>query len=187
MEDINDIKLMWRELDSRISFLEQENKRLVKTVVNTKYRSTREKLIQKYSGFIIVEAIMIIFMSLFFLFNPEVNEKYRIPSLIYWDCFFLLEVAFDLYLMLQIKSINIYEWPINEVTKKAAQNWKLHKIGILIGLPLAFGAIVLFALALNANLFVIAGMIVGGVIGLTIGIIQLLKFKDYYRLLQSND
>ena len=128
---------------------------------------------------------MIGFMSLFFLFNPEVNERFRIPALIYWDVLFVIEVWFDLYLMLKIKTINIYESSISEVARIAAKNWKIHKIGIIVLLPLAFGAIFLFALALDANEYVILGMIFGGVIGMIIGIGQLMKFRNYYKLLQS--
>ena len=185
MEDLKDIKLMWQELNNRLSFLEEENQRMMKSVMATNYRSTQEKLTQKYLGFIFVEVLMIGFMSLFFLFNPEVNERFRIPALVYWDVLFVIEVWFDLYLMLKIKTINIYESSISEVAKRAAKNWKIHKIGIIVLLPLAFGAIFLFALALDANEYVILGMIFGGVIGMIIGIGQLMKFRNYYKLLQS--
>lgn len=185
MEEMDEIKLIWKELDQRLSYLEEENSRLAQTVMKVNYRSATEKLSRKYIGCIFLESIMIIFMNMFFIFNPEINDKFRIPALIYWDIFFLIELSFDLFLLLKIKSINIYNSPINEVANIAAKNWKIHKVCVIIGLPLAFGAIFLFALALNANEFVILGMIVGGVIGLCIGITQLIKFKDYYKLLQT--
>lgn len=187
MEDINSMKEIWQEFNNRISHLEQEHKNLIKTVLCTNYRSTQEKLIRKYAGFIVVETIMIVFISLFFINSPEINDKYRIPALIYWDLFFIIEVLIDFYLMQQIKSVDIYESSINEVTKKAARNWKLHKIAIIVGLPMAFGAIIILALALNANYLIILGMLVGVCIGLILGIFQLTKFRNYYRLLQSNE
>ena len=187
MGNIEDFKIMWQDLDQRLSHLENENKKLVQNIMQTNYKTTQEKLVKKYSCFIAVEAIMICFISFFFIFNPLVNEKYRIITLIYWDVFFLIEVLFDFYLLYQVKELNIYTSTIKEVAKKAAENWKLHKIGIAVGLPLAFGAILLFALAVNANEYTIFGMIVGGIIGLTIGIYQLIKFKNYYKMLQIND
>ena len=126
-------------------------------------------------------------MTLFFIFNPLINEKYRIWALVYWDVFFAGEAIFDFYLLYQIKKIDVYTSTIKEVASQAASNWKLHKIGILAGLPLAFGAAILFALAVNANEFTILGMIFGGTIGAIIGFSQLLKFKNYYKLLQLND
>ena len=187
MENIEDFKIMWQDLNLRLTHVENENKRLMQNIMKAKYKNTQEKLVRKYWCFIAVEVFMICYMSFFFIFNPLINEKYRILSLVYWDLFFVIEVFFDSYLLYQMKKIDIYNSTIQDVANKAANNWKLHKIGIAIGLPLAFGAILLFALAVNANEFVIYGMIVGGVIGLIIGISQLLKFKNYYNMLQIKD
>lgn len=187
MENLEDLKIMWQDMNQRLSYLEEDNKKLIQNIKKSNYKTTQEKLVNKYTCFIAVEVIMILYMSFFFLFNPLLNEKYRIAALIYWDVFFLIEAAFDSYLLYQIKNINIYTSKITEVAKKAAVNWKLHKIGILIGLPLAFGALLLFVLAVDANEFTVYGMICGGIIGGIIGIRQLIKFKNYYRLLQVND
>lgn len=187
MENIEDFKIIWQDLDQRLSKLENENEKLIQNIKKTNYKTTQEKLVNKYRCFIAVELIMICFMTLYFIFNPLVNEKYRIITLVYWDLFFTIEVIFDFYLLYQIKKLDIYTSPINEVAQKASTNWKLHKIGIVIGLPLAFIAILLFALAVNANKFTIFGMIIGGILGLLIGIRQLIKFKNYYNMLQENE
>ena len=184
MDNLNDMKTMWMELNEKVSALEAENKNLARKMINEKYKSAKERLINKYNAFIWIEAILIFFMTLFFLYNPQVNHKYRIITLIYWDVFFLIEVIFDCYLLNRIKSVNVYSSSINEVAKKATDNWKLHKKGVIIGMPLAFGAVILVSLALNANEFTIYGIILGGVIGVAIGINQLLKFRKYYMLLQ---
>lgn len=187
MESIEDFKIMWQDLNQRLSHLENENQRLIQNIRETKYKTTQEKLVKKYRAFIIAEVITICYMTLFFIFNPMINENYRIISLIYWDIFFVLEVIFDFYLLYQVKKINVYDSTIKEVATRAAANWKLHKMVIAIGLPLAFGAVLLFALSLDANQFTIYGMILGGVIGIFIGINQLIKFKNYYKLLQVNN
>lgn len=186
MENINDIKLMWQELDVRLSHLENENKRLMRKVMESNFHSAKEKLLKKYMGFMAVECIMLVFMTMFFLFNPEVNENYRIISIVYWDIFFLIEFFFDFYLMIRLRKIDIYSSSINEIAKNASRSWKIHKLGIVLGLPLAFGAIFLLALALNTNEFTIFGMFFGGIIGLAIGISQLSKFREYYKLLQTD-
>ena len=187
MENIEDFKIMWQDLNQRISCLENDNRKLIRQIRETNYKTTQEKLVRKYWGFIAVEVIMIFFMSFFFLYNPFLIEKYRIPALIYWVAYFVIASLFDLYLLYRIKGIDIYTSTINEVAARSAANWKLHKIGIVIGLPLAFGAILLFALAVDANQFTIFGMIFGGFVGFIIGICQLIKFKNYYKLLQVKD
>lgn len=187
MDELENMKAMWSDLNQRISVLEVENRELARKIIKEKYSSARERLIRKYYSFMVVEAIMIIFMSLFLIYNPQINEKYRIAALISWDVFFLFEFLADSYLLYQIKNIKIFSSNINEVAKRAADNWKLHKILILIGLPLAIGVIIIFALAIDANEFTIYGMFIGGLIGGIIGIYQLLKFKNNYKQLQLND
>ena len=187
MDNLEDMKLMWQELNNRVSHLEEENKVLMQRVMRSDYKTAQEKLVAKYWMFIIWATFMIILMTCFLLLNPFVNETYRIATVIYWDVFFMIEIILDGYLLARIKKLDIYNTPVKEVAKTAAHNWKMHKIGLVVGLPLAFGAIILYALALNANKFTIFGMCVGGCIGALIGTRQLIKFKNYYKFLQVND
>ncbi|MCH5233007.1 MAG: hypothetical protein J1E78_05140 [Muribaculaceae bacterium] len=183
MEKINEIRQIWQEMDRRLSKLEIENKKIMQTVMKSTYSSAKEKLLNKYLRFIIIECVMITFMNLFFIFNPLIVDKYRILAITYWDIFFLLEVSLDIYLFYQTKDINIYTSTITEITKKASMNWKIHKIGVLAGLPLSFVGIFIMALSLNAYEYILYGMAVGGVLGLIIGVIQFLKFRSNYKLL----
>lgn len=185
MENLDDMKTLWQELDHRIAFLEEENKRMARSVKENNYKSAQDKLISKYRKFIILEIIMIIWVLMFVMFNPLISDKYRIVLAVYWCIFFLIEVTIDSYLLLKTKEINIYENNIRQTARQAASNWKIHKITLAIGLPLAFGAVILFALALDANQYMMMGIMTGGIIGLIIGIKQLIKFRQYYRQLQS--
>lgn len=185
INDIEEMKTIWQEINMRLGNLEEENRRLARKVMTSDFKSARSKLISKYSAFIFLEAVMIFFMSSFIYFNPEVSETYRWPAIIYWSLFFLGELAVDFYLLQKVREIDIYESTINEISQIAASNWKIHKFAIIIGLPMAIGAVIIFALAMNADRFVIMGMIVGGFIGLLIGGFQLMKFMKYYRLLQK--
>lgn len=187
MENINDMKTMWMDLNRRLDALEEENRRLARKVVNEKYKNLQERLVRKYRIFIFVSCIMIIYSFLFIFMNNEVVDKYRLPATIYMICFFILCAATDTYLLIKVKDMDIYGEKINEITRTAAINWKIHKIFTMVGLPLAIGAVILIALALNANTFTYLGMIVGGIVGFSIGLRQLLKFRNYYRLLQTED
>lgn len=187
MTDLEEMKELWVDLNNRMSILEEDNRKLAREVKNNKFKTAKERLIKKYNAFIIVEIIMIFYVFLFVGFNPMIADKYRTVTLIYWTLFFLIEASFDIYLRERVRNLDIYYSNISEISAQAARNWKIHKIGVLIGLPLAIGAVILFGLAMEANKFVIYGMILGGVIGLLIGLRQLLKFSNYYRLLQSNE
>lgn len=187
MEDLKDMKAMWIELNNRITILEEDNRRLARQVMNKDYKGAQDKLMNKYRFFVCFNLIFIIVMSIFIMANPLVNEKYRMITLIYWLVFFLGEATIDTYLMIKIKQIDIYNSSVSEISREASKTWKIHKIAIFIGLPVAIGAVILYGLLLNADKFVIFGMIVGGVIGALIGLRQLMKFLEYYKLLQNNE
>ncbi|MCH5240107.1 MAG: hypothetical protein J1F38_07780 [Muribaculaceae bacterium] len=187
MDELCNMKAMWVELNERVSSLEEENRKLARKVINQNFKSTQEKLVRKYSIFIALSLIMVLYMPLFVCFSPFLVEKYKLATIIYWVLFFLLEAGVDIYLRYRISNIDIYKSSISDIAKLAAQNWRIHKIGILIGVPLAFGAVILFGLLLDANIFLIYGMIVGGVIGFIVGLSQLKKFYENYKFLQSQD
>ena len=185
MENIQDFKEMWNTLNERLARVEDENRKMAREIRYGKHKTAQEKLIRKYRGFIIVEAVMIIAVTLFITNNPFVNEKYRLLTLLYWVGFFLLEVIVDFYLMMKVSNMNLHTATVTQISNYAKQCWKIHKIFIIIGLPLAIGAIILFALLMDADKFVIAGMICGGVIGVLIGLNQLREFIRCYKVLQS--
>lgn len=187
MEELEDMKTMWVELNKRLTSLEEENRRLAKKVVTDKYKNIQEKLTRKYKIFIGIALVMIIYSFCFIYVNPMINEKYRLLTTIYWMVFFAIEAGIDSYLLFKVGEIDIYGSNIRENTVIAKNNWKFHKIGVAVGLPLAFGAIVLLALSMDADPFLILGMLFGGIVGFVIGFRQLLKFRDYYRLLQTQD
>lgn len=187
MDELENMKSMWIELNQRISTLEEENRRLARKVMNDSMKSSQEKLIKKYNTFIIIELVVLLIMPLYLLKSPLLVDKYRILTAIYWAFFFLLEVGVDLYLRERVRTIDLYTSTVSVISRQAAQNWKFHKIAVIVGLPIAIGACVLFGLTIGANELAIYGMIVGGLVGLVIGINQLIKFRQYYYKLQSHE
>lgn len=187
MEELHDIKAMWKDLNNRVTVLEEENRRLARKVTTERYMSSVGNLIRRYRRFIFLELIMLLFIPLMIYNNPLSVEKYRLVTTIYWCGFFLIEIGIDFYLLIRVKDMDLNNYSVSKIARMASQNWKFHKIAIMIGLPLAIGALVLFALAMDANDFVIYGMFLGFVIGLVIGIRQLLKFRNEYRLLSTEE
>ena len=185
MDNLEDMKTMWIELNDRLSSLEEDNRKMARQIMSGKYKTAQERLISKYRLFIIIATIMIFYIIGFVGFNPLVDDKYRLVTVLYWIIFFLAEIGIDSYLLFKVKEIDIYHSSVTEIAAIAARNWKIHKIAIFCGLPVAIGAIVLFALALDADEYMIYGMLAGAVIGILIGLRQLMKFFSNYKILQS--
>ena len=185
LNELEDMKSMWLNLNQRVASLEEENRNLARDVIRKKHKSSLDDLKTRYRVFIIIEILMLVWVPLFILNNPFSVEKYRLAAAYYWAIFFAGEVGIDYYLYLRVKSIDVLNQSISEVTKAASQTWKIHKLAIIIGFPVAIGAVILFGLVINANEFALYGMFLGFVAGILIGIRQLLKFKEDYRNLST--
>ena len=181
MNNIDDMMTMWKEMDNKLTSLVEENRRLADEIKKNKVRSSQEKLIRKYRAFIIMEAVCIPIMFLILGLNPEVVEKYRWPALIYFVCFFLMEICIDGYLLYKLNSIDIYNDSIIDISRQARVNWKTHKIAVLIGIPVAVGAVILFCMAIGGNTATLWGVFVGASIGIGIGLNEFFKFMKNYR------
>lgn len=182
----DDMKEMWLELNHRIAHLEEENRRLSREAITSKYKSTGQRLVRRYKSFIILEGLTLLLVVVFLLTCPILVEKYKIACILYWIIFFAGEMAFDIFLLWRVENMDL-NGPVSEIAKMAASNWKYQKLGIVLGLPAAIGAAVLYALTLGANFEIIIGMIIGGLIGAFIGVFQLMKFKKDYRYLQTEE
>lgn len=186
MNNIDELMVIWKEMDSKLSSLVQENRRLADEIQKNKLKSSQEKLMRKYRAFIIMEAVCIPLMFLILGVNPFVVNQFRWPALIYFICFFLLEIVIDGYLLYKLNSIDIYSDTIIDISRKARANWKIHKIAVMVGIPIAIGAVVLFCLAMDCNPSMLWGIYIGGAIGLGIGLNEFFKFMKNYKAMSSN-
>lgn len=187
MNNIDDMMVMWKEMDRKLSSLLEENRKLTDEIKKNKLISSKEKLTRKYRSFIIMEAVCIPLMFFLLGVNPIVVNQYRWPALIYFVCFFLLEIGLDGYLLYKLKSIDIYNDSIVEISRQARANWRTHKIAVLIGIPVAIGAVVLFCLAMGSEVSMLWGVFIGGVIGLGIGMNEFFKFMKSYRAMSQEE
>lgn len=185
MNNIDEMMVIWKEMDSKLSSLVQENRRLADEIQKNKLKSSQEKLMRKYRAFIIMEAVCIPLMFLILGVNPMVVNQFRWPALIYFICFFLLEIGIDGYLLYKLNSIDIYNDTIIDISRKARANWKVHKIAVMVGIPIAIGAVVLFCLAMDFNTSMLWGICIGGAIGLGIGLNEFFKFMKNYKAMSS--
>lgn len=184
INDLEEMKAMWNDLDQRVRALEENS--AAKSCISgyNKIRTAREKLIAKYRSFTFLSLLMIVYFPLLFWNLPVSAESYRIPVIIYCTLFFLFEASVDTFLMLRIKSLDVYNSTVSEIARKSAQCWKIHKMAVIAGIPLAAGAFILIFLLMNANLYALLGMITGGLVGLALAIRHLRRIMHYYRLLQ---
>lgn len=187
MNNMEEMMVMWREMDSKLSSLVEENRKLADEIKKNKLRTSQERLIRKYRAFIIMEAVCIPLMIFVLGVNPMAIDQYKWIALIYFIGFFLLEICIDGYLLYKLNGIDVYNDSIVEISRQARANWRTHKIAVLVGIPIAVGAVVLFCLAMGSDPSMMWGVFVGGAIGLGIGLNELFKFMKNYKAMSQEE
>lgn len=187
MDNIQELKDMWTKLNGRLDRVESENQRLANEIKRSNYKTVRERLISRYWRFVYVAAVMILFISVFISTDEHIDDRYRWYTLGYWIFYLCGALFLDLYLIYGLKGIDVYNESVMEISSKARRNWRIHKLGIIAGMPLAIGLMILYALSLGAETPIVLAMLCGVVIGLAIGFRQLREFWKGYRELQRCD
>ena len=100
--------------------------------------------------------------------------------------YFLLAALMDLFLMRELKAINLNTMSVSTVCKLVAKSKKIHHRCMAILIPICAIILALMISAFVSNTYMIVGMSVGAVIGLAIGIFQYLKFMDDYKVLSED-
>lgn len=186
-QQLADIRRLWSELNARIDSLEKENRQLTQQIKTNRYKTTQNKLINKFRFSIICVCVMLVYINVFFGTNPYFDDTYRWPTLIVCDLFFIGAIAVDAYLLLQIRKIDIYTYSVSETARQIRRVRKIHIRYICCSLPASLGVIVLMSLCMKVNQYQVVGVITGFVSGLTIGIFILRRFMRLYRDLEGDE
>lgn len=154
-------------------------------IINGKRKTALQNLAQRYRWFSNMGLVFLLIVP-FNLFNlhlfPEL--KLRMTMIIWFAGFFLISSVMDRWLYHGIKGIDVLTMSVSEVIEKALYYRKWHIRFIFILLPLALGCLGLMAYAID-DLYIRLGMVVGFLVGVAMGIRQLLNFLADYRAITS--
>lgn len=138
------------------------------------------RLMRRYHRFSNVALVMILWCLVVF-FTPIFPQEYRLSLALSFGIYFLTVSIMDYWLYNGLKSIDCAEMSVREVAYKATFYRKRHLQFVAILLPLAI-ALVTFMIWVSTNdPAMIAGTIVGTLLGLAVGTRELLKFMNDYR------
>lgn len=154
-------------------------------IINGKRKTALQNLAQRYRWFSNMGLIFLVIVP-FNLFNLHLfpEFKLRMTMIIWFASFFLISSVMDRWLYHGIKGIDVLTMSVSEVIEKALYYRKWHIRFIFILLPLALGCLGLMAYAID-DLYIRLGMVVGFLVGVAMGIRQLLNFLADYRAITS--
>lgn len=170
------IKMLWR--DAKIDSCPTPD---IQSILIQRRYTALERLARRYRNFSIISAIAIVAMP-FLMMNMGLMQKALLPLIFFADFYFFLASVMDLWLSNGISKIDCALMSVTEVLHRASFYRKRHLQFVLILLPMAvlFIASIIYFRDDNMNEYFLIGVISGALVGLIIGVSQLLRFlRDY--------
>lgn len=149
-------------------------------------KTALEALATRYRNFAVVSIFVAVYFVITSLYFGDDIEL--INTLMYFtSAVCCIGSVTDFILYYKIRSIDIYSMPVSEVIERAYQCRKIHVCFVAIMLPVAIGFIIWFCYRMSEDRFMLASLIIGGLIGLTIGLRFLYKFMSDYKAVIKED
>ncbi len=177
-----DIKKSWQ--DTNISIPGKSSS--FNPIMNGKRKTALDSLAQRYRWFSNMGLLFLVMVPMN-LCNLHLfpDLKSRMVVVIWFCSFFIICSVMDRWLYHGIKAIDVVSMPVSEVVEKALYYRKWHIRFIFILLPLALGCLGLLAYLID-DIYVRLGMLAGFLVGVAMGVCQLLNFLADYRSITSD-
>ena len=159
----------------------------VYATVNLGGKTTLDRLAARYRRFSIL-AIVVGMLITSWNFNPIFDDlPHRLAIVISGLVFFVIVSLVDYRLYLMVKAIDPARMSVETVIRCCLRARKRHLQSIAFLLPMALGFLGFMGYSMSSDTYFLAGIVSGGIIGLGIGIMQLMNFMSDYRSLTSLD
>ena len=178
-----EMRQAWADTDARLRRIETQlgiEAVTLDAATVARRRTALDNLARRYRRFSILGLVMAV-VSIFYIFGDILpGDKGRWVWLGFVAYFATVSVM-DNWLYRGISSIDVAAMPVEEVTRLTLRYRRWHRIFIAILLPLAAALLTLMLAAAGFEPYFTLGAVAGLIVGLAIGLRQLLAFLADYR------
>lgn len=181
--ELDEIKNIWSDLNKRMEDTEQINRRILTTMLDSRRQSAKDKLM-KY------EQLFLVICIVFTLFNVGIyfTGVFKLSTSILFTTIFIVAGLWQVYKIYLLNQMRVESCTTAELIQKGIRFKVITRMRTVVGLILVIPIFVLLFM-LDPTLAkpeTVTGMIVGGSIGLTIGLVMFFKnLRDIDALLKS--
>ncbi len=177
----NNIHNCWRDL--RFRYTPDNNE--INDITDGRRRSSLQSLARRYRWFSNMALFMILWPIITWA-NPSIVIPHKTVILIVMCVYFAVCSIMDHWLYCGIKSIDCATMTVSEVARLARLYRRRHLQFIGLLLPIAIGVIGVI-IYFSTNIYTTVGVIMGAILGIVIGLRQLMAFLADYRQLMQDD
>lgn len=180
--ELDEIKAAWNDLNIRLEKSEALNRRMLAGMLENRQQSAKDKLM-KYEVFFLVlcifSGILLIPAWLGGLYSPIVSAVF--------ECVFVVAAIWQVYKIILLRRMSIERCSTTDLIQKAIRFKVVTRMRTVVGLIMLIPIVLIICLFdVKESMPVYIGMCVGGVIGLTIGLVLFFRnLKDIDSLIKS--
>lgn len=180
--ELDEIKAAWSELNIRLEKSEALNRRMLADMLENRQQSAKDKLM-KYEVFFLVLCIV----SATMIVPAYLAGVYSLPVSAIFEAVFVFAGLWQVYKIVLLRRMSIAQCTTTDLIQKAIRFKVVTRMRTVVGLLLLIPIIVVICLYdVKEPVAVYIGMGIGGVIGLTIGLVLFFRnLKDIDSLIKS--
>jgi len=170
--EIDEIKSIWNEMNTRLEKSETLNKKLMNEIMENRHQTASEKLM-KYEMLYLILSTVFAFLTPLYYFT----HLFSLAGCLMFSGLFVLAALWQVYKIVLLKKMKMDQFSTTELLQKALKFKIITRMRTIVGLLLMipFFAIFFMVSPHLLKIEILTGMGVGLVVGLIIGL------TDYFR------
>lgn len=183
INDLEEIKSMWKDVNRRLENLERQTVEESRRMDTRKIRTAKEDLARNYKRFMYIGAVFGVMFPVFLITADHLypSGTWKFISAGLFMIYFLTVAIMDGYLYNEVMGINLAEMTVKRVIERAKALKHRHHVFMMILIPMALVTIGVFCSQFLNDTFMMAGVCLGGLIGVLIGLKKYLQMMNDYR------
>ncbi len=170
--EIDEIKSIWNEMNTRLEKNETLNKKLMNEIMENRHQTARDKLMKYEVLYLILSAVFALITPLYYF-----THLFSLAGCVMFSGLFVLTALWQVYKIMLLQKMKMDLFSTTELLQKALKFKIITRMRTVVGLLLMIPFFAIFFMVSPQLLKpeIMAGMGVGLVVGLIIGL------TDYFR------
>ncbi len=180
-----DMKMAWAETSRRLDRLERTYSDMREEAINGKRRTALDDLALRYRRFSTISLIFVL-ISPIYAINGVFDGSFRIWVPLGMALYFGLASVMDWWLYKRVKQIDVATMTTEDVVSASAFCRKRHLQFMMVLIPLMLVLVGAFIAGCLNQEYMIYAIVGGAILGLILGVRQLINFMDDYRIIKGD-
>lgn len=182
--ELETLRSAWGEMNDRLGRLESMTMEACRMAASGRVRTAGDELARTYRRFMVIGIIMALAFPSYLMgahLSAAVSMSARAICAVLFALYFAAAACMDAWLLQGVRAINPAFMSVNEIITRARRLKRMHHVFMCILLPFAIVCVGVFIWLMVDNVYMLAGICVGGIVGLAVGLSMYFRMMREYR------